>query len=213
MYDKLEIIERAILLNPMYIQIFRERLKITQSKLAKESGISQSHLSMLEKGKRKPTKLIAAAITYGLLKCFSERNIKNPVYELLDTLSLLKFEDNLIELINNIILEENRTFLRYINGHSYIILDKNNLLREMRNKLKVIEIIDIVLSRGKIVAYGKYIEDNKDVIIELDCSDIRRLEKKFYEKYNKKIIIQVFPKGEVPPIYNIEDNCIIVHCW
>lgn len=76
MYKKLEIIERAILLNPQYIQAFREKLKITQSKLAKESGISQSHLSMLEKGKRPATKLIATAVTLGLLKCSPQTMLK-----------------------------------------------------------------------------------------------------------------------------------------
>ena len=104
MYKKLEIIERAILLNPQYIQAFREKLKITQSKLAKESGISQSHLSMLEKGKRPATKLIATAVTLGLLKCFSSNNnVENPIIELLDALSLLKFEDSFAEFVSEII--------------------------------------------------------------------------------------------------------------
>ncbi len=211
MYDKLEIIERAILLNPRYIQVFREKLRITQLKLAKESGISQSHLSMLEKNKRKPTKLIAAAITYGLLKCYYERD--KDIYKLLDTLSLLKFEDSLIEFIYDIIKNNNKKYIRYLGEKKYILLTKKSLIDELTNRIKVIELKNIEISRGKIIGYGKYF-DEKDVNIVLDCSDIRRLEKKFMEKYNKKIIIQAFPKDEVPPIYNYNNNdCLIIHCW
>ncbi|CAB3287409.1 Transcriptional regulator, XRE family [Methanocaldococcus lauensis] len=212
MYKKLEIIERAILLNPQYIQTFREKLKITQSKLAKESGISQSHLSMLEKGKRQATKLIATAITLGLLKCFSSKNIENPIIELLDTLSLLKFEDTFIEFVSEIINKGEKRYLRIIDNYPVLIISRETLLNEMRNRLKVMSIESIVLSRGKIKVFGYHI-DNKNVEIILDCSDIRRLEKKFMEKTGKKVIIQVFPKDEVPPIYSTNKDCIIIHYW
>ncbi|WP_456372356.1 helix-turn-helix domain-containing protein [Methanocaldococcus sp.] len=212
MYKKLEIIERAILLNPQYIQTFREKLKITQSKLAKESGISQSHLSMLEKGKRQSTKLIATAITLGLLKCFSSKNIENPIIELLDTLSLLKFEDTFIELVSEIINKGEKRYLRIIDNYPILIISRETLLNEMKNRLKVMNIESIELSRGKIKVFGYHI-DNKNVEIILDCSDIRRLEKKFMEKTGKKVIIQVFPKDEVPPIYSTNKDCIIIHYW
>ncbi|CAB3288316.1 Transcriptional regulator, XRE family [Methanocaldococcus lauensis] len=212
MYKKLEIIERAILLNPQYIQTFREKLKITQSKLAKESGISQSHLSMLEKGKRQSTKLIATAITLGLLKCFSSKNIENPIIELLDTLSLLKFEDTFIEFVSEIINKGEKRYLRIIDNYPVLIISRETLLNEMRNRLKVMSIESIGLSRGKIKVFGYHI-DNKNVEIILDCSDIRRLEKKFMEKTGKKVIIQVFPKDEVPPIYSTNKDCIIIHYW
>ena len=128
MYKKLEIIERAILLNPQYIQAFREKLKITQSKLAKESGISQSHLSMLEKGKRQATKLIATAVTLGLLKCFSSNNVEDPIIELLDTLSLLKFEDTFADFVSEIIEKNDRRYLRFIENYPVLIISKENLL-------------------------------------------------------------------------------------
>ncbi|ENN96757.1 XRE family transcriptional regulator [Methanocaldococcus villosus KIN24-T80] len=210
MFKKLEIIERAILLNPRYIQSFRKKLKITQSRLAKESGISQSHLSMLEKGKREASELIAAAITYGLLKCFSEKS-KNPIIELLDTLSLLKFEDAFAELVNNIIKENDIKYIRNIDGFPVIIIDKDSLINEMKKRLKVINLEKIEISRGKIKAFGKHIDSYVDII--LDCSDIRRLEKKCSEKTKKNIIIQSFPKEEVPPIYGVKRDCVIIHCW
>lgn len=37
--------------------------------------------------------------------------------------------------------------------------------------------------------------------------------KKFKEKTGKKVIIQVFPKDEVPPIYSTNKDCIIIHYW
>ncbi|ADG13960.1 transcriptional regulator, XRE family [Methanocaldococcus infernus ME] len=212
MYNKLEIIEKCILLNPRYIQTFREKLKITQSKLAKESGISQSHLSMLEKGKREATELIACAITYGLLKCYSQRNPEDPIYGLLDTLSLLKFEDALIELIYDIKKNEDLRYIRNINDNSIIILNRNSILTEIKKRLKFVDIIDINIMRGRLEIFGKYLED-KDFSIVLDCSDIRRIEKKFYERNRLRVIIQSFPKGEVPPIYGVNDNCLIIHCW
>jgi len=212
MYKKLEIIERAILLNPQYIQAFRERLKITQSKLAKESGISQSHLSMLEKGKRQATKLIATAVTLGLLKCFSSNNVEDPIIELLDTLSLLKFEDTFADFVSEIIEKKDRRYLRLIEGYPVLIISKDNLLNEMKNRLEVMDIDSIVLSRGRIRVLGKHL-DSKFVEILLDCSDIRRLEKKFMKKTGKRVIIQVFPKDEVPPIYSTNKDCIIIHCW
>ena len=212
MYKKLEIIERAILLNPQYIQAFREKLKITQSKLAKESGISQSHLSMLEKGKRPATKLIATAVTLGLLKCFSSNNVENPIIELLDALSLLKFEDSFAEFVSEIIEKGDKRYLRLIENYPVLIISKENLPNEMKNRLEVMDIERIELSRGKIKVIGKHL-DNKYVEIFLDCSDIRRLEKKFMKKTGKKVIIQVFPKDEVPPIYSTNKDCIIIHCW
>ncbi|WP_457611831.1 helix-turn-helix domain-containing protein [Methanocaldococcus sp.] len=212
MFKKLEIIEKCILLNPKYIQIFREKLKITQSKLAKESGISQSHLSMLEKGKREATELIACAITYGLLKCYSEKNPENPIFGLLDTLSLLKFEDALIDLIYEIRENEDLKYIRNIEGNKVIILNKNSLLNMVKNKLSFINIYNIEISRGKLEVLGEYLKNKKFKIV-LDCSDIRRIEKKFFERKNTKVVIQVFPKGEVPPIYKIDDDCLVVHYW
>ncbi|GEM_PF-2180850 len=212
MYKKLEIIERAILLNPQYIQAFREKLKITQSKLAKESGISQSHLSMLEKGKRQATKLIATAVTLGLLKCFSSNNVEDPIIELLDTLSLLKFEDTFADFVYEIIERGDKRYIRTIECYPVLIISKESLLNEMKNRLKVIDIEKIELSRGRIRVIGRHL-DNKYVEIFLDCSDVRRLEKKFMKKTGKKVIVQVFPKEEVPPIYSTNKDCVIIHYW
>ncbi|AEF97141.1 helix-turn-helix domain-containing protein [Methanotorris igneus] len=216
MYKKLNIIERAILLNPKYVKIFREKLNITQSKLAEESGVSQSHLSMLEKGKRKATEMIAAAITLGLLKCSDVWDKEDPIMYLLDILSLTKLEEAIVEFINDINNSGNspsfKRFVRYIEGYPVIVVDKDAFTEELKKRLDVIEIKNIEFKRGCMTVKGLH-SDKREVVIDLDCSDIRRLEKKVSEKINKKTIIQIFPKDETPPIYSVNRDCMIVHCW
>ncbi len=210
MYEKIDIIEHAILLNPKYIKIFRQKLKITQSKLAEESGVSQSHLSMLEKGKRPATKSNAAAITLGLLKCSNIWDKEDPIHYLLDVLSLTKLEGAIVNMIEDIV--ENKRCLITIEGYPVIIITKEYLQEYLKNKIKVINIEKVEFYRGRLVIFGKY-SDNKEVSINLDCSDIRRLEKKIKNKLNKNTIIQIFTKDEVPPIYNTKRDSIIIHCW
>jgi transcriptional regulator with XRE-family HTH domain len=211
MYKKLDIIEHAILLNPKYIKIFRKKLKITQSKLAEESGVSQSHLSMLEKGKRQATKSHAAAITLGLLKCSNIWDKENPILYLLDTLSLTKLESTIVEFVKELITRDN-LHKRYIEGYPVFIVDKNYFTEYIRQNLKVINIDKIEFLRGRINVMGTY-SDNRDICIHLDCSDIRRLETKISKVLEKRTVMQIFPKDEVPPIYSIKNDCIIVHCW
>jgi len=211
MYKKLDIIEHAILLNPKYIKIFRKKLKITQSKLAEESGVSQSHLSMLEKGKRQATKSHAAAITLGLLKCSNIWDKENPILYLLDILSLTKLESSIVEFVKELITRDN-LHKRYIEGYPVFIVDKNYFTEYIRQNLKVINIDKIEFLRGRINVMGTY-SDNRDICIHLDCSDIRRLETKISKVLEKRTVMQIFPKDEVPPIYSIKNDCIIVHCW
>ncbi len=210
MYKKLDIIEHAILLNPKYIKIFRKKLKITQSKLAEESGVSQSHLSMLEKGKRKATKSHAAAITLGLLKCSNIWDRENPILYLLDTLSLTKLEYTIVEFIKELV--NNNLHKKYIGGYPVFIVDKDYFTEYIRQNLDVININNIEFLRGRINVKGAYL-DNRDICIQLDCSDIRRLETKIANALGKNTVMQIFPKEEVPPIYSIKKDCIIVHCW
>lgn len=210
MYKKLDIIEHAILLNPKYIKIFRKKLKITQSKLAEESGVSQSHLSMLEKGKRKATKSHAAAITLGLLKCSDIWDKENPILYLLDTLSLTKLEYTIVEFIKELV--NNNLHKKYIEGYPVFIVDKDYFTEYIRQNLDVININNIEFLRGRINVKGAYL-DNRDICIQLDCSDIRRLETKIAKVLGKNTVMQIFPKEEVPPIYSIKKDCIIVHCW
>ncbi len=210
MYKKLDIIEHAILLNPKYIKIFRKKLKITQSKLAEESGVSQSHLSMLEKGKRKATKSHAAAITLGLLKCSNIWDRENPILYLLDTLSLTKLEYTIVEFIKKLV--NNNLHKKYIGGYPVFIVDKDYFTEYIRQNLDVININNIEFLRGRINVKGAYL-DNRDICIQLDCSDIRRLETKIANALGKNTVMQIFPKEEVPPIYSIKKDCIIVHCW
>jgi transcriptional regulator with XRE-family HTH domain len=211
MYKKLDIIEHAILLNPKYIKIFRKKLKITQSKLAEESGVSQSHLSMLEKGKRQATKSHAAAITLGLLKCSNIWDKENPILYLLDTLSLTKLESTIVEFVRELVNKDN-LHKRYIEGYPVFIVDKNYFTEYIRQNLKVINIDKIEFLRGRINVMGTY-SDNRNIYIHLDCSDIRRLETKISKVLEKRTVMQIFPKDEVPPIYSIKNDCIIVHCW
>jgi transcriptional regulator with XRE-family HTH domain len=211
MYKKLDIIEHAILLNPKYIKIFRKKLKITQSKLAEESGVSQSHLSMLEKGKRQATKSHAAAITLGLLKCSNIWDKENPILYLLDTLSLTKLESTIVEFVKELVNKDN-LHKRYIEGYPVFIVDKNYFTEYIRQNLKVISIDKIEFLRGRINVMGTY-SDNRNICIHLDCSDIRRLETKISKVLEKRTVMQIFPKDEVPPIYSIKNDCIIVHCW
>ncbi len=212
MYKKLDIIEHAILLNPKYIKIFRKKLKITQSKLAEESGVSQSHLSMLEKGKRQATKSHAAAITLGLLKCSNIWDKENPILYLLDTLSLTKLEYTIVEFVKELVNYDKLHSKRYIEGYPVFIVDKELFTEYIKNNLKVISIYNIEFLRGRINVKGTY-SDNRDISIKLDCSDIRRLETKISKVLGKKTVLQIFPKEEVPPIYSIKKDCIIVHCW
>jgi len=213
MYKKLDIIEHAILLNPKYIKIFRKKLKITQSKLAEESGVSQSHLSMLEKGKRKATKSHAAAITLGLLKCSNIWDKEKPILYLLDTLSLTKLEYTIVEFVKELVNTSDKSpYMKYIEACPVFVVDKENFTRYIKKNLKVISINEIEFLRGRINVTGTY-SDNRDICIKLDCSDIRRLETKMSKVLRKKTIIQIFPKDEVPPIYSIKKDCIIVHCW
>jgi transcriptional regulator with XRE-family HTH domain len=211
MYKKLDIIEHAILLNPKYIKIFRKKLKITQSKLAEESGVSQSHLSMLEKGKRQATKSHAAAITLGLLKCSNIWDKENPILYLLDTLSLTKLESTIVEFVKELVNKDN-LHKRYIEGYPVFIVDKNYFTEYIKQNLKVISIDKIEFLRGRINVMGTY-SDNRNICIHLDCSDIRRLETKISKVLEKRTVMQIFPKDEVPPIYSIKNDCIIVHCW
>ena len=211
MYKKLDIIEHAILLNPKYIKIFRKKLKITQSKLAEESGVSQSHLSMLEKGKRQATKSHAAAITLGLLKCSNIWDKENPILYLLDTLSLTKLESTIVEFVRELVNKDN-LHKRYIEGYPVFIVDKNYFTEYIRQNLKVINIDKIEFLRGRINVMGTY-SDNRNIYIHLDCSDIRRLETKISKVLEKRTVMQIFPKDEVPPIYSIKNDCIVVHCW
>jgi len=214
MYDKLDVIEHAILLNPKYIKLFRTKLKITQLKLAEECGVSQSHLSMIEKGKRDVTKSNAAAITLGLLKCSNIWDKEDPISYLLDVLSLTKFESTIVNFIVNIInnKDENNKFCKTIDGYPVIIINKHYLIEYIKKNLKVINIVNIEFKRGRIAASGIY-SDNKEANISLDCSDIRRLENKISNEVNKKIIMQIFPKEEIPPIYSVKNDSIIIHCW
>jgi transcriptional regulator with XRE-family HTH domain len=216
MYEKLDVIEHAILLNPEYIKIFRTKLKITQSKLAEESGVSQSHLSMLEKGKREATKSNAAAITLGLLKCSNIWENEDPILYLLDVLSLTKFESTIInfimELLGDSITNKNNRFCKLIDGYPVVIIDKHYFTEYVKKNLKVIDILSIEFQRGKIKGKGQY-SDSKQADISLDCSEIRRLETKISNSIGKKIIIQIFPKEEIPPIYSIKKDSIIIHCW
>ena len=211
MYKKLDIIEHAILLNPKYIKIFRKKLKITQSKLAEESGVSQSHLSMLKKEKRQATKSHAAAITLGLLKCSNIWDKENPILYLLDTLSLTKLESTIVEFVKELVNKDN-LHKRYIEGYPVFIVDKNYFTEYIRQNLKVISIDKIEFLRGRINVMGTY-SDNRNICIHLDCSDIRRLETKISKVLEKRTVMQIFPKDEVPPIYSIKNDCIIVHCW
>ena len=133
MYKKLDIIEHAILLNPKYIKIFRNKLKITQSKLAEESGVSQSHLSMLEKGKRKATKSHAAAITLGLLKCSNIWDKEDPILYLLDILSLTKLESTIVEFVKELITK-NSLHKKYIEGYPVFIVDKDFFTEYIKKK-------------------------------------------------------------------------------
>ncbi|MDK2789740.1 MAG: hypothetical protein PWP15_247 [Methanothermococcus sp.] len=212
MYEKLETIERAILLNPKYVQVFREKLKITQSKLAEESGVSQSHLSMLEKGKRAATEAHAAAITLGLLKCSDIWDKDDPILYLLDVLSLTKLETSIVEFITELTSKENIFCKRYIEGFPVFIVDKKYFTEEIRNRVNVINIKHIDFFRGRMNIRGMY-SDNKEIDVHLDCSDIRRLEEKVSKALDKKTIIQIFPKEEIPPIYSIKKDCMIIHCW
>ncbi|AEH07010.1 helix-turn-helix domain protein [Methanothermococcus okinawensis IH1] len=192
MYKKLDIIEHAILLNPKYIKIFRNKLKITQSKLAEESGVSQSHLSMLEKGKREATKSHAAAITLGLLKCSDIWDKENPILYLLDILSLTKLESTIVKLVKEL-LSKNSTHKRYIEGYPVFIVDRDSFTEYIKKNLKVITIENVEFFRGRIKVKGIY-SDNRDVCIFLDCSDIRRLETKISKVLGKKQLSRYFQK-------------------
>ena len=186
-------------------------MKITQSKLAEESGVSQSHLSMLEKGKRQATKSHAAAITLGLLKCSNIWDKENPILYPLDTLSLTKLESTIVEFVRELVNKDN-LHKRYIEGYPVFIVDKNYFTEYIRQNLKVINIDKIEFLRGRINVMGTY-SDNRNIYIHLDCSDIRRLETKISKVLEKRTVMQIFPKDEVPPIYSIKNDCIIVHCW
>jgi len=212
MYDKLKIIERAILLNPEHIKVFREKLKITQSKLAEESGVSQSHLSMLEKGKRDPGEAHAAAITLGMLKCSNVWDKEDPILYLLDVLSLTKLESAIVDFIADLTKNNDIRYKRFIESHPVYIVDISNFSDEIKKRLKVMNIEDVSFFRGRMEIRGVHL-DNKTVVINLDCSDIRRLEKKVSEALSNNAIIQIFPKDEIPPIYSIKKDCMIVHCW
>ncbi|WP_459201288.1 helix-turn-helix domain-containing protein [Methanococcus sp. CF] len=212
MYDKLNIIERAILLNPENIKVFREKLKITQSKLAEESGVSQSHLSMLEKGKREIGEAHAAAITLGMLKCSNVWDKENPILYLLDVLSLTKLESAIVDFIQDLTLKNDILYKRYIEGHPVYIIDIKHFSEEIKKRLKVMDISEVEFFRGRMDIKGIHL-DKKTVIIHLDCSDIRRLEHKVSKVLNNNTIIQIFTKDEVPPIYSIKKDCMIVHCW
>ncbi|WP_292461201.1 helix-turn-helix domain-containing protein [Methanothermococcus sp.] len=211
MYKKLDIIEHAILLNPKYIKIFRNKLKITQSKLAEESGVSQSHLSMLEKGKRKATKSHAAAITLGLLKCSNIWDKENPILYLLDVLSLTKLESTIVKFVKELV-ENDTLHKKYIEGYPVFIVDKDSFTEYIKKNLKVVNIEKVEFFRGRLNVKAIY-SDNRDVHIYLDCSDIRRLENKISNVLEKKTTIQIFPKEEMPPIYSIKKDGIVIHCW
>jgi len=211
MYKKLDVIERAILLNPKYIKIFRNKLNITQSKLAEESGVSQSHLSMLEKGKRKATKSHAAAITLGLLKCSDIWDREDPIDYLLDVLSLTKLESTVVKFVKEI-TEGESIYKRYIEGYPVYIVDRDSFADYLKRNIKVISIRDVKFFRGRMVVEGLY-SDNQEVTVSLDCSDIRRLEGKISETIGKKVVIQIFPKDEMPPIYSLKKDGMVINCW
>ena len=211
MYKKLDVIERAILLNPKYIKVFRNKLNITQSKLAEESGVSQSHLSMLEKGKRKATKSHAAAITLGLLKCSDIWDKEDPIDYLLDVLSLTKLESTVVKFVKEI-TECDSIYKRYIEGYPVFVVDRDSFQDYLKENIKVISIRDVKFLRGRMVVDGLY-SDNQEVTISLDCSDIRRLESKISKTIGKKVIIQIFPKDEIPPIYALESDGMVINCW
>jgi len=211
MYKKLDVIERAILLNPKYIKVFRNKLNITQSKLAEESGVSQSHLSMLEKGKRKATKSHAAAITLGLLKCSDIWDKEDPIDYLLDVLSLTKLESTIVKFVKEI-TECDSIYKRYIEGYPVFVVDRDSFQDYLTKNIKVISIRDVKFLRGRMVVDGLY-SDNREVTISLDCSDIRRLESKISKTIGKKVIIQIFPKDEMPPIYALDGDGMVINCW
>ncbi|HID47112.1 MAG TPA: XRE family transcriptional regulator [Methanothermococcus okinawensis] len=211
MYKKLDVIERAILLNPKYIKIFRNKLNITQSKLAEESGVSQSHLSMLEKGKRKATKSHAAAITLGLLKCSDIWDKEDPIDYLLDVLSLTKLESTVVKFVKEITEGDSR-YKRFIQGYPVFVIDRDSLQDYLRRNIKVISIGDVEFLRGRMVVEGIY-ADNREVTISLDYRDIERLEVKISETIGKNVVIQIFPREKMPPIYGLEDDGMIINCW
>jgi len=211
MYKKLDVIERAILLNPKYIKIFRNKLKITQSKLAEESGVSQSHLSMLEKGKRKATKSHAAAITLGLLKCSDIWDKEDPIDYLLDVLSLTKLESTIVKFVKEI-NEGDNTYKRYIQGYPVFVVDRSSFQDYLKRNLKVIAIRDVKFLRGRMVVEGVY-SDNREVTISLDYRDIERVEGKISETIGKKVVIQIFPREKMPPIYALDDDGMVINCW
>ncbi|WP_048187642.1 helix-turn-helix domain-containing protein [Methanococcus voltae] len=211
MYSKLNIIERVILLDPKYIKVFRNKLKITQSKLAEESGVSQSHLSMLEKGKREIGEAHAAALTLGLLKSSNALSKEDPISYLLDVLSLTKLESAIVQFIYDITHEKDHKCRQEVEGYPVYIIDKKYFSEELKKRVDVIEIEKIDFFRGKMKIEGKHF-DKKEVVL-LDCADIRRLEKKVSNTLKNKTIIQIFPKSELPPIYSCRGDCIILHCW
>ena len=171
---------------------------------------------MLEKGKREATKSNAAAITLGLLKCSNIWENEDPILYLLDVLSLTKFESTIInfimELLGDSITNKNNRFCKLIDGYPVVIIDKHYFTEYVKKNLKVIDILSIEFQRGKIKGKGQY-SDSKQADISLDCSEIRRLETKISNSIGKKIIIQIFPKEEIPPIYSIKKDSIIIHCW
>jgi len=39
------------------------------------------------------------------------------------------------------------------------------------------------------------------------------LEGKISETIGKKVVIQIFPKDEIPPIYSLKKDGMVVNCW
>jgi len=39
------------------------------------------------------------------------------------------------------------------------------------------------------------------------------LESKISKTIGKKVIIQIFPKDEIPPIYALESDGMVINCW
>jgi hypothetical protein len=54
----------------------------------------------------------------------------------------------------------------------------------------------------------KMLLTHKDLLLKLN-----ELETKISKALGKRTVMQIFPKDEVPPIYSIKNDSIIVHCW
>ncbi|HIC99621.1 MAG TPA: hypothetical protein EYP08_08410 [Pyrodictiaceae archaeon] len=110
------------------------------------------------------------------------------------------------------ITEGDSIYKRYIEGYPVYIVDRDSFADYLKRNIKVISIRDVKFFRGRMVVEGLY-SDNQEVTVSLDCSDIRRLEGKISETIGKKVVIQIFPKDEMPPIYSLKKDGMVINCW